>query len=661
MSNVRRWYVYLVCAITINAVVWSVIGLLRNLLISGINAPETALALEIAVIIISLPIYIIHWIWARRTTAREPDELSSIPRRLYLYGMMAGFMAPLVFSGYGLIRSLLFLAFDESPKYLFYPQLDPGEQAFFFLIALIILALMWAYHWWLKKVDDRIEKESDVSVIFRQLYTYLFCATGLVMSTMALINLLCWLIGQLDPAGMAIGISGEGLLPSEIARIVVGVTVWVLFWRAAQNQFLGPDERDRKSVVRKVYLYLILFIAVITVVTTATFVIADLLGRALDVPGESGDVHLPISIFIAVGLVWAYHAYVLRKDTEIIEEAHQQALVRRIYLYLMAGVGLAALLSGLVGDISVLIRALTGKGFILELREQLMWFTSVLIAGLPLWIVYWRQVQMAVAQPGSAGLEERRSLVRRIYLYFFIFIATMAVLGSVIYIVSQLVELALGARDRVGLGTDIGQAVAYLLVSVLVWLYHGRLLRSDSRTIKEEEVKQVKPLNVVVVDNNDGSLAKAIVKELEKKLPSVNVTPLALSMQAAHAMDIEPEKQSHTEIITSAEVIVGPWTMECKGKKDGAEFYPAIDEISLSKTHKLLIPISETGLDWIGVESYKMETIVNEVLNAVKQIAVGDEVKKGRKLGPLGIAIIVLISLCILASIVPMVFQYFMF
>ena len=48
MTNVRRWYVYLVCAITINAVVWSAIALLRNLLIPGMNAPETALAFEIA-------------------------------------------------------------------------------------------------------------------------------------------------------------------------------------------------------------------------------------------------------------------------------------------------------------------------------------------------------------------------------------------------------------------------------------------------------------------------------------------------------------------------------------------------------------------------------------------------------------------------------------
>jgi hypothetical protein len=397
------------------------------------------------------------------------------------------------------------------------------------------------------------------------------------------------------------------------------------------------------------------------VVTTATFVLADLLGRVLDVPGEGGDVHLPISIFIAVGLVWAYHAYVLRTDADKIEEARQQALVRRIYLYLLAGVGLAALLAGLAGDLSVLIRALTGRGFILELREQLTWFTSVLIAGLPLWFVYWRQIQIAVSQPGGVGLEERRSLVRRIYLYFFIFIATMAVLSSAVYIVSQLVELVLGARNILGMGTDIGQAIAYLLVAVGVWLYHGSLLRSDNRIVKEEEVKQFKSLNVVVVDNDDGSLGKAIVTQLQEKLPSVTVTPLALNTAAAETMNVDIEKQSPSEILADAEVIIGPWTMALERETDEAVSITAANAIASSPACKLLIPTIAAGWGWVGVEFLKKGTIVDEVANAVKQIAVGEEVKQTRKLGPVAIVGIILIALCILSSIIPLVFEFFEF
>jgi hypothetical protein len=141
----------------------------------------------------------------------------------------------------------------------------------------------------------------------------------------------------------------------------------------------------------------------------------------------------------------------------------------------------------------------------------------------------------------------------------------------------------------------------------------------------------------------------------------VNVTPLALSKEAAETMDIDLEKQSPSETLAGAEAIIGPWTMALKRETDEVVFNTAIDDIASSKAHKLLIPISEKGWDWIGVEPYKMETIVNEVLNAVKQIAVGEEVKQVRKFGPVAIALIVLVSLCILSSIVPMVLDYFMY
>ena len=655
MSNVRRWYVYLICAITINAVVWSVIALLRNLLIPSLDAPVEFLALQIAVIIIALPIYLVHWLWASRSTYREADERVSMPRRLYLYGMMAAFLAPLIGSGFWLLRSLFLLLFQESLRYRSSPRLDPDEQAIYFLISIIVLVLMWAYHWRAKKADDLIEPESDVSIVFRQLYTTTFCLAGLFLSTLAFVNLLRWLMFQLVPSALQLE-TGELLLSFELARILVGLPLWLVFWRQAQEQFYGADERDKKSVVRKAYLNFVIFISVLTVVTTATFVVADLLGRIFDVPGSDGDVRLPLAIFIAVGSVLAYHAYVLRTDVEEIEEARQQALVRRIYLYLMAGVGLAALLAGLVGDLSVLIRALTGRGLILELREQITWFTAVLIAGLPLWVLYWHQIQIVVSQAGKAGMEERRSLVRRVYLYFFILIATLAAISSAIYIVSQLIELALGARASRGLGTDIGQAIAYLFVAAGVWLYHGSLLRADSRLIKEEEARQAKPLNVLVADKGDGSLGNQIIAQLSEKLPGITITPLVLSSEAAEGLDLEKkeQEQSPEKVILEAEVIIGPWTMVLgQGLAEKS--------IVSSTARKLLIPIFEEGWEWVGVEDLKTENIVEQVVDAVKQMSMGEEVKAGRKMGTLAIVLIVLVSLCLLSTIVSAAASFFMY
>jgi len=659
MVNVRRWYVYLASAIALQAVVWAAIFLLRNLIIPGMDVPKTTLALQISVIIVGLPLYLVHWVWAERIAARDEDERISLPRRLYLYSMMAAFLAPLISNAFGLVKSLLHLAFNVSPRDDF-TNLTPSQQVIFNLIPVIILILLWLYHWWVKRADDRITPESDASAIIRQLYIYLFCGTGLVLTSLATVNLLSWLMTTIAPSEISKAVFGRIFLSTEIARLIVGLCVWLVFWPLAQRYFYSPDKRETESIVRKVYLYLVVFVAVITVVTTAALVLADILGRMLNVPqtGVPGDIRLPLSIVISVGVVWAYHAYVLRGDAAVAAAVGQQALVRRIYLYLMAGVGLAAVLIGLGGDLSVLIRALVGRGFIVDLRQELSWFTAALIAGLPVWLANWRKAQIAVTQPDLVGLEERRSFVRSFYLYFFVFVATMTVLGGAVYALSQLVGLAIGARNARGLTMDIGQAIAFILIAVAVWLYHGAILIQDRRILKQEEAKRLKPLRVVVVDAADGKLGSVLVTRLRDKMPSITIQPLGLSPAASEAMNAGVSEQSPSEILSNAEVIVGPWSMAVVGGAGGTVSESIANSVAASPARKLLIPVQEEGWEWTGVEGWKTETIIKEVNSAVKQMAVGEVVKPTRRLSPVVIAIIVLVSLCFLSFLVPALIGY---
>ncbi|HKZ70332.1 MAG TPA: DUF5671 domain-containing protein, partial [Anaerolineales bacterium] len=77
MATVRRWYIFLVCAISLHSVTWAVIALLRNLLIFGSEAPVGVIAFEIAVIIIGLPLFLVHWLWAQQLVGRDRDERES--------------------------------------------------------------------------------------------------------------------------------------------------------------------------------------------------------------------------------------------------------------------------------------------------------------------------------------------------------------------------------------------------------------------------------------------------------------------------------------------------------------------------------------------------------------------------------------------------------
>src|SRR5512145_1665542 len=111
MVTVRRWYMFLVCLISLQAVVWAVIALLRNVLMSaGSSVADTAS--QIAVIIIGLPIFLAHWLWAQKIAQKDSDERGAVLRRLYLYGTQAAFLAPVAVNTFGLITNLLWLVFN---------------------------------------------------------------------------------------------------------------------------------------------------------------------------------------------------------------------------------------------------------------------------------------------------------------------------------------------------------------------------------------------------------------------------------------------------------------------------------------------------------------------------------------------------------------------
>jgi hypothetical protein len=127
------------------------------------------------------------------------------------------------------------------------------------------------------------------------------------------------------------------------------------------------------------------------------------------------------------------------------------------------------------------------------------------------WILPWRQAELGAEASGPAGAEERRSLVRKIYLYFYLFVATMTVLSGVVYIVYRLLSLLLGEANTGNLLSDLGQAIAFSLIAAGVWLYHGFVLRGDGQLAKQEQAKRLANLRVVVVDGEEGCFGQAVL------------------------------------------------------------------------------------------------------------------------------------------------------
>lgn len=617
MNNTRRAYIYLTCLASLEAVTWAVISLLRTLLAGGNDRSPEESALQIAIVIVGLPFFLLHWLWAQRLAGRDREERGALLRRLYLYGALTAFLSPFSANAFDLLDNLLRAAFGlrlEGYRYL-----DPALGTAFahHLAASAVLAVLWSYHARVAAADRQAVGEQGAAGTARRLYLYGFGAAGLLMTSLAVVYLARWLLFQIDGGAV---ITRHTNLTRELARLAVGLPLWLVFWRWAQCQFGGAGDGERDSVLRKIYLYLAVFAGALATVTTLTLVLADGLGRLLGASSSgSGDLREALSIVMVASLVWAYHAAILRRDAALAGEPATTAWVGRLYRYLVATIGLSVLLVGLGGAVSLLIRTLSGERFVVGFAEETARFSAMALAGLPVWIVPWRQLQAAAHTPGLDGSQERRSVIRKLYLYLFLFLATMTVLGSGIYLVARLVDLILGSRQKGGMWADWGQALAFFLMAVGVWLYHRSILQADGHRVGEEQATRLASLRVAVVDAGDGHLGRTLLEELRRELPGLTFLPLGLTPEAAVALGADVAADP-LAVISQADLIIGPWTVAVAGGAAGVVSAELAQAVAASTAGKVLIPSSEAGWLWAGVREPKTRDAVRHAVRAVKQV-----------------------------------------
>lgn len=649
MTNTRRWYVYVVSAISLQALTWAVISLLRNLLLSPLRPEPAALALQIAVIVVGGSVYLGHWLWARRLAAGSQEEREATLRSLYLYGTMASFLGPALPNLYDVLRTAVGISregFGWPPTYL-----SRGEWAVYHLVATLVLGILWFYHWRQLRLEGDGVTEGGATV--RRLYVLGSSAAGLTITTVAVIDLIGGvLIQQTIPGG---AITNRMDLIANLCQLAVGVPLWLIFWLWAGRLFAGPGRAERASVLRKVYLYLAVFIGSMGAISAATGLLAGWLRRLIRWSpgyGGGGDYREALSIIIGMAVLWAYHAYVIRQDVSRAEEGPRQATVRRVYLYLVAGVGLLALAIGLAGDISVLVNRVASQAFGNDLRASFSWFTAAMIAGLPVWLVPWRRLQLEAREPSPNRVHALGANVRRTYLYLFLFLAAMTDLGALVFILHRLLSSLLGG-DRF-VAAELAQAIGYALIAAGLWIGHWMVLRADRRLLQATEVEELVTRRLAVVDVGDGSFGRVVTAMLADRVRGLEVDLIQVGRTEAESGLDEGDV---VERLNAADLVLGSWTIAMAGGPVSEEVARAVAE---SPARKLLVPTRPEGWEWVGVDQWEGERLVRQVVHAVRQVASGKRVRPHRPLGAAAIAWIVvgaLILLGMLGSILSGIFM----
>ncbi len=73
MKSIRRLYFYLVALISIEVVLWGLVGLLRSIVDQTVSGGADTLAQALALILVGVPIFLVHWMWAQRASARDEE------------------------------------------------------------------------------------------------------------------------------------------------------------------------------------------------------------------------------------------------------------------------------------------------------------------------------------------------------------------------------------------------------------------------------------------------------------------------------------------------------------------------------------------------------------------------------------------------------------
>ncbi len=330
---------------------------------------------------------------------------------------------------------------------------------------------------------------------------------GLATAATGLAGLLAGALSSLLglDGGAAFAGGGHPMLRG-LVTLAVGAPVWLVYWVRTASRY----ERD------PLWLAYVLLVGVggglVTAITSAsTLVYTVLVWLVGDPRSADAAVHFrsaPTAAAAAVvgALVWWYHHAVLERSGV---EARSE--VRRIYEYLMAGIGLLAAAAGLTTVVVALIEAVTGTARVVvgtSTVNTLLAAATLLAVGVPVWWTYWRRIQSAAR---GAPAEELASPTRRVYLSVLFGVggvaAVVALLVGVYLLFADVVEGRLGAETL----RRMRFAIGVLLTAATVAAYHWEVFRSDREHVPAV-VETRGPRFVLLVGPADPAIAREVAR-----------------------------------------------------------------------------------------------------------------------------------------------------
>lgn len=525
MKTIRRLYFYAVASISIEVVMWGIISLLRSIFNANkIVDSASTLAQALSLILVGVPIFLVHWLWAQRVSARDDEEKTASVRAVFLYGILLATLIPVVQNLLALIdRTFLVTANLFTSR-----AIIGGSQTWIDnLIAIVINLLLAAYFWNILKDEWRTLPETENFAEIRRLYRFIWMLYGLLMVVFGAQQALNYAFTL--SAQNVLGVIGRETAVNAIALLVIGAPIWFFSWRILQD--VVPDPAERESYLRLGVLYLLSLGGVIVVLTAGGSLIYMILmhvfGDGKDFTEFMQNIGGPISIGVPFGVIWAYYGKWLNLQFAYDEDSPRRAGKRRLYFYILSILGLAATFFAVASLFSVVIDLLTSKTYISGggFNTPLSSALAALVVGLPLWLMTWRPAQADALEDGPVGDHARRSIIRKTYLYLVLFAAVIGGMASAGGLIFTIINAALGG-DTGNFTNSTLNTLQTLVLFIVLLLYHLSALRKDGTARADVLETKHGGFKLVILDNSDGKFGESVRAAFIKRAPKVPVTVL---------------------------------------------------------------------------------------------------------------------------------------
>ena len=562
---VQRAYFYLVGLVAIHMIVLGAANLLRvgaevalgapsggftglPFVFNEFNRPSAVYrehaSLAIALLAVGVPAWAIHFRAAQNAALRSPEERASALRSMYLHVVI-------------LVAALLVFAYTQRTLRLVLQGTTFGaagaSQAGFFLepywearaagaacMALSALAVL-VLHVRLSIQDRAATLIGGRAAELRQLAFYTLVVVGLFYAAFSTAFTLNGLWDRLvadsiapfppppqPPARTIVTYTPpdrDALLRfqllGQLPPIVTGLALWLGTWTwlgRGLRAHTHDGEVERRSIARKLAIYLIVFVSALNVLFAATSGLAATLRRALGDPVTAQyeslvrDLGFPVAFTIVFSTVWLFHRRVVDVEAARETELERAATIRRLYTYLIAAIGLAMSAFGMAGAIGVVGSQLMGMNT--HPNGETATYLALVLVGVPAWGFHWWQARRRLDD------HERRSLPRRGYLYL---AALGGILGVLVFgsaALYRLLNAILAGSFPLATWHDLWHFTVDAAVSGSAFAFHVGILRADRRAeLPESSVHTLK----VLVRGGDAASARARLIEALRDQSDISV------------------------------------------------------------------------------------------------------------------------------------------